>query len=213
VNPAHWPGGLAYLVVFVAAVVEGEVVFVAASTLVAAGQLNWLGVFLAGALGGSAGDQFYYYALRGRLEWLWRFPKMAERRDTIVERVQRNATAMILACRFLPGLRVAIPVACASAGISAPRFTFLNLCSAFGWAIAIMLVVAWGGPTALGWVGLTGWWGLAIPAVAVLLFARWLAHAAAEPHGATSTSVSSTSQAAPPRPARSSTSTHPPQLD
>jgi membrane protein DedA with SNARE-associated domain len=58
---------LAYFAVFLAAAVEGEVVFVAASVLVAMGHLNLVGVFVAAALGGSAGDQFFFYALRGRL--------------------------------------------------------------------------------------------------------------------------------------------------
>ena len=77
-NPAHWPGGLAYLAVFIAAVLEGEVVFITASVLVGRGELNALGVLLAGALGGSAGDQFFFYVLRGRLHrWLDRFPRIA----------------------------------------------------------------------------------------------------------------------------------------
>src|SRR5439155_12588598 len=99
---------LAYLGVFVATVVEGEVVFVGATVLVSQGRLEAAGVYVAAALGGSVGDQLYFYALRGRLRrWLDRFPTWSRRRDLIVERVRRHASAMILACRFLPGLRVA----------------------------------------------------------------------------------------------------------
>ena len=105
-NPADWPGGLAYLTVFVAAILEGEVVFITASVLVGRGELNALGVLLAGALGGSAGDQFFFYVLRGRLHrWLDRFPRVARRHRAITARVARHSTAIILACRFLPGLR------------------------------------------------------------------------------------------------------------
>src|SRR5512140_2789466 len=108
-NPAEWPGGLAYLVVFVAAVLEGEVVFVTASVLVGRGQLHPLGVLIAGALGGSVGDQLWFYALRGRLHrWLERFPRVARHQHAVVKRVERHSTAMVLAVRFLPGLRVAI---------------------------------------------------------------------------------------------------------
>ena len=177
-NPAHWPGGLAYLVVFIAAVVEGEVVFVTASILVGQGELNPIGVLIAGALGGSAGDQFWYYALRGRLHrWLQRFPRIDRHQRAIVGRVRKHSTLMLLACRFLPGLRVAIPAACAYAGIGPLRFTTLNLVGALAWAGAIMSTVAWGGPTALSWIGLKGWWAIAVPGVLIVLFFRWLGRA------------------------------------
>ena len=43
------PGNLAYLGVFIAAILEGEVVFVTACVCVGMGQLNAFGVFLAAA--------------------------------------------------------------------------------------------------------------------------------------------------------------------
>ena len=61
----EWPGPSPYLAVFVATVIEGEVVFVAATVLVQLGRLEPVGVFAAAALGGSVGDQLYFYALRG----------------------------------------------------------------------------------------------------------------------------------------------------
>ena len=57
-------GPLAYIAIFVAAAVEGEIVFVVASAAVAAGRLDAAGVLVAGALGASAGDQFFFHALR-----------------------------------------------------------------------------------------------------------------------------------------------------
>jgi membrane protein DedA with SNARE-associated domain len=169
---------LAYVVVFMAAVLEGEIVFVTASVLVGRGQLHPLGVLLAGALGGSTGDQFFYYALRGRLHrWLNRFPAIAKRHKAIVHRVNRHATVMVLACRFLPGLRVAIPVACAYGRVPPGKFTLLNLASAFAWAATIMSTVAWGGPAAMAWIGLKGWWAIVVPAFLMLLLFRWLSRA------------------------------------
>jgi membrane protein DedA with SNARE-associated domain len=180
VNPADWPGGLAYIVVFVAAVLEGEVVFVTASILVGRGELNPLGVLIAGALGGSTGDQFWYYALRGRLHrWLERFPSIARHQRAIAARVKRNSTIMVLGVRFLPGLRVAIPAACAYAGVPPLKFSALNLVSALLWASGIMALVAWGGPAALQYFGLEGWWAIAVPGVMIVLFFRWLGRASA----------------------------------
>src|SRR6266700_1867664 len=164
----------AYLPIFLFAILEGEIYYIAMCVAASAGKLNWAGVFIAGALGGSTGDQFWFYLLRGRIHWLDRYPTLARHRDTAVARVNANQTLMVLISRFLPGLRVAIPVAFAYAGVRPLRFSTLNLISALAWAGGIMFVVAKLGPTALGAFGLHGWWGPLIPAVFVLLFFQWL---------------------------------------
>jgi membrane protein DedA with SNARE-associated domain len=177
-NLAYWPGQMAYLAVFIAAIIEGEVVFVAASVLVGLGKLDPWGVFFAAALGGSAGDQFYFYALRGRLRgWLDRFPRLQAKQELVSAFVKRNSTGMILACRFLPGLRVAIPVACAHAGVSPFRFSSFSLISSAGWAALILKVVAHFGPASLAYLGVNVWWAPIVPAVLILTlfsFFRWL---------------------------------------
>ena len=81
---------------------------------------------------------------------------------------------MMLVSRFLPGLRTAIPVACAYANVRPLKFSLLNLVSAFAWAGAIMLLVR-GGSRTLSAFGLDAWWGPFIPAAIIILFFRWLA--------------------------------------
>ncbi len=177
-NLADWTGPWAYLLVFVATIIEGEVVFVGAAVLVHLGQLDALGVYVAAALGGSVGDQLYFYALRGRLRgWLDRFPTWSRRRDRIIHRVRHNASAMILACRFLPGLRVAIPAACAYADVPAGRFTTLSLLSSLAWAGLVMGVITWLGPASFAELGLKGWWTPLVPAALVIAFTYWLSKA------------------------------------
>jgi len=175
-NLGHLSGLAAYLGVFVAAVVEGEVVFVGATVLVQMGRLNGVGVYVAAALGGSIGDQLYFYFLRGHLRWLDRFPTWARRRDRIIGRVRQNASAMIFACRFLPGLRVAIPAACAYAEVAPLQFSGLSLVSSFTWAAAIMGFIAWLGPASFAELGIRAWWTPLVPATLVLGFSYWLGH-------------------------------------
>jgi membrane protein DedA with SNARE-associated domain len=139
----------------------------------AAGRLPWAPVLLAGALGGAAGDQVWFYLLRGRIHWLDRFPKLRTVRDIVMHRVHQHETGMVLSGRFLPGLRTAIPIACAYANTRPLKFSLLNLVSAFGWAGAIMLFVKSGSST-LAAFGLNAWWGPFIPAIFVILFFRWL---------------------------------------
>ena len=165
---------LVYLSIFIAAILEGEVYYIAMCVAAGAGKLSWVGVWIAGALGGSTGDQFWFYLLRGRIHWVDRHPWLRKHRDAVVDRVNANQTLMVLISRFPPGLRIAIPVACAYACIRPVRFTVLNLVSAFAWAGTIMLVIVKLGPGALGALGLNAWWGPLIPAVLVFAFFRWL---------------------------------------
>jgi undecaprenyl-diphosphatase len=165
---------LVYLSIFVLAVIEGEVYYSAVCARAMAGELRWLPVLVAGALGGAAGDQLWFYLLRGRIHWLDRYPRLRRYRDTVSARVHSHESGMVLASRFLPGLRTAIPVACAYAGMRPIKFSALNLVSAFAWAAAIMLMVKGGSRTLIA-VGLNAWWGPFIPAVIVVVFFRWLA--------------------------------------
>jgi undecaprenyl-diphosphatase len=172
---AFTSGPLAYVAVLVATMVEGEVVFVAASVLVHAGRLSAPGVYAAAALGGSLGDQAYFYALRGRLRgWLARFPSLAARGESVIAHVRRHGDAAALLCRFLPGLRVAIPAACAWAEVPPLRFTALSLVSSLLWAALVMAVVAWLGPASLEEMGAHGFWVPLLPAVLVLMASVWL---------------------------------------
>ena len=168
---------LPYVPIFLLAIIEGEIYYIAMCVAATAGRLSWAGVMIAGALGGSAGDQFWFYLLRGRIHWLDRYPRLAKYRDVVIQRVKANQNRMVLISRFLPGLRVAIPVACAYAGTRPIKFTTLNLISAFAWAGAIMAFVK-GGSTTLSAFGLDRWWGPLIPAALVVLFFRWLARPA-----------------------------------
>jgi membrane protein DedA with SNARE-associated domain len=167
---------IGYLVIFIFAVLEGEIYYSKVCADAVAGRLPWAPVLVAGALGGAAGDQVWFYLLRGRIHWLDRFPKLCRYRDIVMLRVHRHETGMVLVGRFLPGLRTAIPVACAYAGVRPIKFSLLNLVSAFGWAGAIMLFVKSGSST-LSAFGLDVWWGPFVPALLVILFFRWLSRA------------------------------------
>lgn len=164
---------LVYLSIYIAAIIEGEIYYSKVCADAMIGKLWWPAVLLAGALGGATGDNLWFYILRGRIHWLDRFPFLARHRATVSARVHSHEAAIILASRFLPGLRTAIPVACAYANVRPLKFTSLNLVSAFAWASAIMLFVKTGSKTLTAF-GLTAWWGPLIPAVIVILFFQWL---------------------------------------
>ena len=165
---------LAYGAIYIAAIIEGEIYYITQCVAVSLGKLNWLGVLAAGALGGATGDQLWFYILRGRLDWLNRYPKLARFHQSARARVAANTNLVVLSSRFLPGLRTAIPIACAYAGIGRLRFSTLNLISAFAWAGSIMLLIVRVGPDTLSAFGLKQWWGPFVPAGLLLLFIWWL---------------------------------------
>jgi membrane protein DedA with SNARE-associated domain len=163
-------GGIA-----LAAIVEGEVTYIGAATLVAEGKLNALAVLVAGALGAAIGDQAFFYLFRGRLPmWLARYPSLARKTAPLVDRVRRHGSLMVLLIRFAPGLRIALTAACAAAEIPAWTVSTLNLFSAFVWAGVVLALVAWLGPTYLATFGLAGWRGALVAGVLFLVLFRLL---------------------------------------
>ena len=161
---------LPYAAILVAAIVEGEVAYIAACALVAAGRLNPAGVVLAGALGAAVGDQAYFYLFRGRLpRWMARFPALERKTAPLIGMVRRRAMAMVLLIRFAPGLRVAIAAACASADVPPLRFSILNGIAAVIWAVGLLVVVGWAGPAGLARFGLGGWRGALLAGLLVLV--------------------------------------------
>src|SRR4030095_12454415 len=162
-----------YLVIYVFAIIEGEIYYSKVSADAVAGRMFWPLVLTAGALGGATCDQIWFYVLRGRIHWLDRFPRLVKYRDAVMTHVHNSETGLVLVSRFLPGLRTAIPIACAYAGTKPVKFSDLNLISALAWAGAILLFVK-GGSTMMSAFGLNAWWGPFIPALLVILFFRWL---------------------------------------
>jgi membrane protein DedA with SNARE-associated domain len=171
-------GPVLYLGIFIAAIVEGEISFVAAATLASRGLLDPIGVIAAGAAGAAIGDQTYFYLLRGRLHrWLDRFPALSRRREGLVRRIQRHQIPMVFAIRFAPGLRIALAAACAYANVAPLRFSLLNSLAAIVWATGLLVIVAWAGPALLSKLGLSGWWGAVVPALIIVVLARLLSRA------------------------------------
>ena len=177
VAPAAAAGLGVYVGITIAAALEGEITFVGAAALVSQGMLDPLAVIAAGAIGAALGDQFYFYVFRGPFgalrggplsRWLGRKPALAARGAQLVELVRRHDTAMVLAIRFAPGLRIALAAACAYAGVRPLKLSVLNGLASVVWAVLMLWLVAYLGPAMLQRVGIGGWLGTLLPAAAIL---------------------------------------------
>ena len=131
-----------YLAILVAAFWEGEVVLIAAGTLCGAGYLDWRLTIIAAAIGGSAGDQIYFYAAHDRAaRAIQKSKRLSKWYPKVSKFVLRHATIAVLLSRFAAGLRITIPIICATAGMPPKKYSPLSLASGFAWAtfwVAIM---------------------------------------------------------------------------
>ena len=124
-----------YFAILFAAFWEGEAVLIAAGTLCGAGVLDWRLTILAAAIGGSAGDQIYFYAAHERAARIIKKSKRLSKWYPKISRfVIRHGTIGVLLSRFAAGIRITIPIVCASAGMSPKKYSPLSLASGFAWA-------------------------------------------------------------------------------
>ena len=132
-----------YLAILVGTFLEGETIVVLGG-LAAHRGLLWLpGVMACAFLGSLASDQlFFFIGRRHGPAFVARRPRLQAGLARVQGLIERHDTALILAFRFLYGLRNVTPLALGMSGVSALRFAILNIVGAAAWAIAI---------GALGW--------------------------------------------------------------
>ena len=124
-----------YFAILFAAFWEGEAVLITAGTLCGAGLLDWRLTILAAAIGGSAGDQIYFYAAHERaVRAIKKSKRLSRWYPKVSKFVLRHSTVAVLLSRFAAGLRITIPLVCATAGMPAKKYSTLNLISGFAWA-------------------------------------------------------------------------------
>ena len=128
---SHW----GYFAILFAAFWEGEAVLITAGMLCGAGLLDWRLTILAAAIGGSAGDQVYFYAAHQRAaRAIQKSKRLRKWYPKVSKFVLRHSTLAVLLSRFAAGLRITIPLVCATAGMPAKKYSTLNLISGFLWA-------------------------------------------------------------------------------
>ena len=131
----RWLPRYGYLAILLAAFWEGEVVLIAAGAMCGSGYLDWRWTILAAAIGGSAGDQIYFYAAHQRAaRVIQKSKRLTKWYPKVSKFVLRHSTVAVLLSRFAAGLRITIPLVCASAGMPARKYSVLSLVSGLAWA-------------------------------------------------------------------------------
>jgi len=124
-----------YWVVFAGTLLEGESVLLLAGFAAYRGYLELHTVIGVATLGSFLGDQLWFLA--GRMQGaklLARFPKYAAPAARAEALLHKYHTPIILAVRFLYGLRIVLPFAIGMSRIPVLRFQVLNFIGAVFWA-------------------------------------------------------------------------------
>lgn len=132
-----------YVTILVGTFLEGETILVLGGLAAHKGLLSLPGVMACAFVGSLASDQLFFFLGRWRgAAFLARRPRLQAGVMRVRGLVERYDTLLILAFRFLYGLRNVTPLALGMSGVSALRFAVLNVVGAAAWSIAV---------GALGW--------------------------------------------------------------
>jgi membrane protein DedA with SNARE-associated domain len=127
-----------YFAIAIGTFFEGETVLVLGGFAAHRGYLELQWVITWAFLGTLFGDQLYYYIGRSQgMEFINRRPHWQARSARVFRLLHQHQILLILGFRFLYGLRTVTPFLIGASGIARLRFTLLNLCGAFVWAVAI----------------------------------------------------------------------------
>ena len=132
-----------YIAVFLGTVFEGETVLLLAGYSAHRGYLDFARVVAVAMSGAALGDQtLFWLGRRHGQRLIARRPGMHLRVKRALGLIERHPVAVILAMRFMWGLRTALPIAIGISGVSWRRFFWLNLVSAALWA-PLIATIGW----------------------------------------------------------------------
>ncbi|MEO8605144.1 MAG: DedA family protein [bacterium] len=132
-----------YLAIFVGTFLEGETILVLGGFAAHRGLLDLPGVMACAFAGSLASDQLFFFLGRWRgAAWLTRRPTWRPGVERVRGLIARHDTLIILAFRFIFGLRNVTPFALGMSEVSALKFASLNVIGAAAWAVVV---------AALGW--------------------------------------------------------------
>lgn len=124
-----------YFAVFLGTFLEGETILVMAGFAAHRGYLQLPWVVAVAALGGTLGDQLYFYlGWRYGRRILARMPQLRRRVARVKALLWRYHLPLILSIRFMYGLRTVGPFAFGVSRLGRARFFILNLAGALLWA-------------------------------------------------------------------------------
>lgn len=130
-----------YAAVFVGTFAEGESMLLLGGYAAHRGYLELSWVIATAFIAAVAGDQTYFHlGRRYGPRLLARQPRLNAKVTTAVRMVERHGTWVVLAMRFMWGLRTALPLAIGMSAMTTRRFLALDLIAAAIWSTLIACI-------------------------------------------------------------------------
>jgi membrane protein DedA with SNARE-associated domain len=130
-----------YLLIFLGTLAEGETLLMLGGYFAHRGYLDLEGVILTSFVAAVCGDQLFFHLGRRHAKGLLeRFPRLRDKVNLALRRVEDHQVKIVLSMRFLWGLRIALPVALGLTHMNARKFFWLNLLSAAVWSTVFAAV-------------------------------------------------------------------------
>jgi membrane protein DedA with SNARE-associated domain len=137
-SPIDFIATYGYAAVLAGTLLEGEVILLLAGFAAHQGHLSLPLVLFIAFIGGTAGDQLFFWIGRS---WdgvlLRRWPGVHARALRVGELMRRYDAALVFGIRFMYGLRIAGPIAMGALGLSSRRFAIWNAIGAAAWSVII----------------------------------------------------------------------------
>ncbi|ABQ26219.1 DedA family protein [Geotalea uraniireducens] len=129
-----------YWVLFLGTFLEGEAILIMAGLFAFQGYLNIFGVIFTAFAGSFFGDQFYFYLGRWKGPLLLKiFTSIARKFRKALKLIEKYGTFVAFISRYTYGFRIILPIILGMTNLAALRFLWLNLISAFTWAVVFSL--------------------------------------------------------------------------
>lgn len=129
-----------YWVLFLGTFLEGEAILIMAGLFAFQGYLNIFGVIFTAFAGSFFGDQFYFYLGRWKGPLLLKiFTSIARKFRKALKLIEKYGTFVAFISRYTYGFRIILPIILGMTNLAALRFLWLNLISAFSWAVVFSL--------------------------------------------------------------------------
>jgi membrane protein DedA with SNARE-associated domain len=165
-----------YVGIVVWTILGGEEGVIVSAILASQGYFALPGVILASALGGSMGDQIFFYLARRYGERLVnRSEKVRSKYPKAAELVAKYGAPIVLLSRFMAGLRITIPIVCGTLRMPALKYSSLNLISGLMWATVVAMLSYYSGRLLGEWFhgSMIGLWGGLIVMAVLFLIVRY----------------------------------------
>lgn len=167
-----------YLVLFIWTFIEGEAGLILAGFLAFQGYFSLPGIIGVAWVGAFLGDQFYFYLGRWQGKNLLRIShRLARKFRKALQLIERYGSWVAFVSRYTYGFRIVLPIILGMTSFPGGRFLWLNLLSAFTWALIFSLLgYLFGSSTSLLVKDISRYEHYFLGLLALLIFSVWVTH-------------------------------------